>query len=84
MRMFARFRRSLAVGGFVLAGGIGLTATGQSNVPAPKVDVDRLGPRVGEGLPDFSLRDQRGEMRSLKSLLGPNGAMIVFFRSADW
>ncbi len=33
---------------------------------------------------DFSLRNQHGEVRSLKSVLGPNGALIVFFRSADW
>jgi peroxiredoxin len=35
-------------------------------------------------LPDFTLRDQNGQPHSLKSLLGPKGALIVFFRSADW
>ena len=55
----------------------------QSDDPA-KVDVKRVGPQVGAVLPGFSLRDQHGEARSLKSLLGPNGALIVFFRSADW
>jgi peroxiredoxin len=48
------------------------------------VDVETLGPKVGASLPDFSLRDQDGMVRSLKSLLGANGAVIVFFRSADW
>ena len=59
-------------------------ARSQSDGPAAKVDVERVGPQVGAALPDFSLRDQHGEARSLKSLLGPNGALIVFFRSADW
>ena len=56
----------------------------QSNNPAPMVDVETVGPKVGDVLPDFTLRDQSGEMRSMRSLLGPNGAVIVFFRSADW
>ena len=43
-----------------------------------------VGPKVGEALPEFSLRDQDGHVQSLKSLLGPKGAIIVFFRSADW
>lgn len=51
---------------------------------AQTVDVDTLGPKVGETLPEFSLRDQDGQVHSLKSLLGSKGAVIVFFRSADW
>jgi cytochrome oxidase Cu insertion factor (SCO1/SenC/PrrC family) len=51
---------------------------------AQTVDIDSRGPRVGAAMPEFTLRDQRGEARSLKSLLGPKGAIIVFFRSADW
>ena len=48
------------------------------------VDVETVGPRVGEAIPDFTLPDQRGQTRSMKSLLGSNGAILVFFRSADW
>jgi hypothetical protein len=43
-----------------------------------------VGPKVGETVPDFSLVDQAGTTRTLKSILGPNGAILVFFRSADW
>ena len=43
-----------------------------------------FGPAVGTALPPFELRDQNGTARSLKSLLGPKGALILFFRSADW
>ena len=56
----------------------------QLNAPASSVDVGTVGPRVGDALPEFSLHDQSGHMRSLKSPLGANGAVIVFFRSADW
>lgn len=51
---------------------------------APAVDVAALGPQVGQRVPDFSLSDQNGQTRTLASVLGPNGAMLVFFRSADW
>jgi hypothetical protein len=42
------------------------------------------GPPVGSKMPDFALRDQDGKTRTLQSLLGPKGAVILFFRSADW
>ena len=50
----------------------------------PAVDLGAIGPKVGEIVPDFELRDQNGTPRRLSSLLGPNGAMLVFYRSADW
>ncbi len=49
-----------------------------------KIDVARLGPQVGATVPDFSLPDQHGKTQTLKSVMGPKGAMIVFYRSADW
>lgn len=64
--------------------GVGQAREPQSAAAAAKVDVESVGPKVGTALPDFTLRDQRGEAHSLKSLLGPRGALIVFFRSADW
>ncbi len=42
------------------------------------------GPQVGDAVPDFSLTDQTGADRDLASLMGPNGLMLVFSRSADW
>ena len=62
-----------------------LAAVGQGARPArEKIDVSRLGPQVGQRVPDFSLRDQTGRLRNLQSIMGPRGAMLVFFRSADW
>jgi hypothetical protein len=49
-----------------------------------RIDVSRLGPQVGDRVPDFSLPDQGGATRTLTSIMGPRGAMIVFIRSADW
>jgi peroxiredoxin len=47
-------------------------------------DVQKLGPQVGSRVPEFTLVDQRGQSRTLASLMGPHGVMLVFFRSADW
>ena len=44
----------------------------------------RTGPAIGQPAPDFSLQDQSGRTQTLKSVSGPKGAMLVFFRSADW
>lgn len=48
--------------------------------PAPNAP----GPAVGVKVPDFQLSDQAGTKRSLQSVMGPKGLMLVFFRSADW
>ena len=42
------------------------------------------GPEIGERIPDFEALDQNGESVSLSDVMGPNGAMVVFVRSADW
>jgi cytochrome oxidase Cu insertion factor (SCO1/SenC/PrrC family) len=51
--------------------------------PAPR-NLDNVGPQVGVKVVSFTLPDQSGRPRSLESLMGPKGAMLVFFRSADW
>lgn len=61
----------------------GLLAAGLA-AQAPPVDVEKLGPQVGEVVPDFVATDQFGRQQTLKSVLGPNGAMLAFNRSADW
>ena len=72
-------RRILSFG-LVLAASALLVAQAPDRLP----DVDRFGPQVGETVPDFELVDQAGRTRSLASILGPNGAMLVFSRSAVW
>ena len=73
-------RGALVVGLMVVGLGAGSNAM-QSRTP---IDVASLGPQVGERVPDFSLPDQHGRERTLESILGPNGAMVLFHRSADW
>ena len=48
------------------------------------IDLSRVGPQVGQLVPDFNLTDQTGNPRTLQSIMGPKGAMLVFHRSADW
>ncbi len=52
--------------------------------PPPEGDPSTLGPAVGQPLPPFEARDQHGRSRDFASLKGPNGLVLVFFRSADW
>jgi cytochrome oxidase Cu insertion factor (SCO1/SenC/PrrC family) len=83
-RMFSGFQRIVVSSLVVAATGAGQARAPQSSDRAAMVDVETVGPKAGEAVPDFSLSDQHGQTRSLKSLLGRNGAVIVFFRSADW
>ena len=48
------------------------------------VDVSTIGPQAGQEVPAFDLLDQGGTRHTRESILGPNGAMLLFFRSADW
>ena len=45
--------------------------------------VANLGPQVGEQVPDFQVSDQFGEIHNLESVMGPNGEMHLFNRTAD-
>ena len=55
-----------------------------SAVERQPIVVAELGPQLGERVPDFEMVDQFGNMRDLESVMGPNGAMLLFHRSADW
>ena len=59
---------------------LGLVISATADGPDPQT----LGPRAGERVPEFSLPDQYGATRALTSTFGPKGAVLVFFRSADW
>jgi len=62
---------------------MGMPVYAQSLQPG-RIDVSKLGPQVGDRVPDFSLKDQTGKIRTLQSIMGSKGAMLVFVRSADW
>ena len=80
-------RMSRIVAGAVVCALVSLVAqaTAQQSAPQPVLpDVQKLGPQVGTRVPEFTLLDQKGQSRTLASLMGPKGLMLVFFRSADW
>ena len=64
--------RLLLVGVIFL--GIGFSAAAQ----------DMPGVAVGKSAPTFQARDQFGKEQTISSLMGRNGLVLVFFRSADW
>jgi hypothetical protein len=61
-----------------------LGVTSNAMQPRTAITVSELGPQVGDLVPDFSLPDQTGRVRTRDSILGPNGAILLFHRSADW
>lgn len=42
------------------------------------------GPGIGTHLPAFEARDQHGRSRTFDDLRGPQGLVMVVYRSADW
>jgi hypothetical protein len=42
------------------------------------------GSNIGQKMPGFNACDQFGRDVSSDSLKGPNGTVLLFFRSADW
>ena len=44
-----------------------------------KIDLSKVGSKIGQQGPDFSLRDQNGATRNLSSIMGPKGAMLSSF-----
>jgi hypothetical protein len=63
---------------------VGLFVAVVSVASQSAVDLEQVGPQVGSRVPSFTLPDQTGRLRTLDSLMGPKGAILVFFRSADW
>ena len=61
-----------------------LSAAGSARQSVVSVDTSKIGPQVGAVVPLFSGVDQFGKPQTLASIYGPKGAMLVFFRSADW
>jgi len=78
--LFTRKLIHLAIAVIVLAA-VHMNAQQQARA---KIDVSKLGPQVGDKVPDFSLPDQTGTVKTLQSIMGPKGAMLLFIRSADW
>ncbi len=52
--------------------------------PSPDTGSWTTGPAVGEPIPEFAGKDQNGIRKTFDDIKGPNGALIIFYRSADW
>ena len=72
LRQFWRVMRRSLAGLVLLATALSLAAQNLPGVPAGKL------------APPFRARDQFAKEQTLSSLMGPNGLVLLFFRSADW
>jgi len=64
-----------------------VTATGtldDDTIRLSSLELMSIGLAVGQKAPAFSVHDQFGRVQTLDSLKGPNGTVLLFFRSADW
>lgn len=52
--------------------------------PSPSDEEMTTGPAVGARIPSFAGIDQHGSRVSWDEIKGSNGALILFYRSADW
>ena len=66
--------------GMILALGGGFDVA----VAADPASENNTGLKVGEKAPDFKLKDQNGEERTLKDLTKDGSVALVFYRSASW
>jgi len=81
MRNQCRWFQAIAT---FVAFGLSVRAAQQPSPEAALPNIQTMGPQVGTRVPDFTLADQHGQPRTLRSLMGPKGLMLVFYRSADW
>jgi hypothetical protein len=65
---------------FVLAGG----GVWISTPPARPSDLQSPTLKTGDTIPELAGTDQFGKPQDFHSLVGPNGLVLLFFRSADW
>lgn len=56
----------------------------REKAPRPQASAPPIGLELGKKAPAFSLRDQFAREQTNESLKGPNGTVLLFFRSADW
>ena len=59
-------------------------ASGQESRQTSDAVARAIGREIGQQAPAFALMDQFGHEQSNKTLKGPRGTVLLFFRSADW
>jgi hypothetical protein len=73
----------------LVAGHLGDSVTVRGALDAATIHVTSvgllsIGLNLGQRAPAFSAFDQFGRTQTLDTLKGPNGTVLLFFRSADW
>ena len=69
----------------IFAGSLAHGGTQEVFDPLDPTDDDaQTGIEIGAPIPAFSATDQHGASRGFDDIKGPNGAVLVFHRSADW
>jgi hypothetical protein len=66
------------------AGGADITTNDWLDFVQAQNDDYKTGPAIGQKVPDFALTDQHQQIRNLQNLMGTNGLLLIFSRSADW
>jgi hypothetical protein len=56
----------------------------EDTIQVASTELMSIGLAVGQKAPNFSARDEFGHVQTLETLKGPNGTILLFFRSADW
>ena len=84
-KLFTQFVSTVGILASLLCSHCLLAQTDAGRRP-PRTEKSKLntGPEVGQKIPSFRAPDQNGKMQDFNSIRGPNGAMVVFVRSADW
>jgi hypothetical protein len=59
-------------------------ALDDDTIQVASTELMSIGLAVGQKAPNFSARDEFGHVQTLDTLKGPNGTVLLFFRSADW
>lgn len=69
----------------MLAGSLTMSSRSFSQSAAAQESATaQSGPSIGDTAPAFTAHDQFGKEQNNKSVAGPNGTVLLFFRSADW
>jgi hypothetical protein len=56
----------------------------EDTIQVSSAELMSIGLAVGQKAPNFSAHDEFGHVQTLETLKGPNGTVLLFFRSADW
>ncbi len=67
--------------------GIVMSCSQNSGKKEYSIDPDlgfSTGPNINDKVPEFSLPDQNNNIKNLNELVGENGAILNFYRSASW